>query len=55
MVEKTEGMSRVDVDEIEAGPPRALRRRPVPSTDVADVPQGHASSLHRVVGEGRDG
>ena len=54
-MEKSEGMPRVHVDEVEAGPARAQGRRPVPSTDVADVLPVHAAGLHRVVGEGRDG
>ena len=46
-------MCGIDEDEVEPGLARPERHRPVPPSEVADVPLGHQAGLLRVEGGSR--
>ena len=54
VVQKGQGMSGVDVDQVEPGTTGAQRRRPVPAPKVPDVALVHRTRLDRIVGVRHD-
>ena len=54
MLQKGQGMSGVDVDQVESGAAGAQRRGPVPAPKVPDVALRHRTGLDRIVGERHD-